>query len=250
MVKRIRGLALVAVLGGIPLHSAAQDGGGFSSNGHVREYNRRAGAEADRWKEAVRRGEAALCDRAGDSRSMCYRDIAIRQKNPRICDLLRPSSGGPQGEEAGHCLRGYGIDLPDPSVCALIEDNDIHLRCMLETKSMEETAESCDAFQNDELHHNCMANLAIRNRDMTLCHRLRVRRMTAQRRIAEDPTDNCIVSIARELKDPRLCRSAESRLLQGHCVRNIAWELKDPSLCGRIDTAEIRTRCTEMFSRR
>ena len=203
------------------------------------------------WDKALQEDAPAVCDQAGDLRDMCIRELAIKRKDVRLCSRITARSGDSAKEQdkADHCIRGYAVDVPDPAVCGMIVDHDIRLRCINESNKAD-SPQLCDSFEDDELQSSCMMNLAIDTADLMLCERIRDRYVLPERRFIDDPADNCISSIAVNQRNPELCFTARSSLLQAHCIRNIAWELKKPELCESIVSSDVRRQCRRMFGRR
>ena len=94
-------------------------------------------------------------------RNACFSGFARKKQDVDICGYCQDIS-------RAICYDGLAEDLKDPSVCALIDREDIKTRC--EDRFVEDQGD-CDKIKNVETRNRCYRELAVETGDPQVCEK-------------------------------------------------------------------------------
>jgi len=89
----------------------------------------------------------------------------------------------------------------------------------------------CDKIQNNNFHDNCLENIAVNTKDISLCDKM------------FGIKEFCISNVARKLNSPVFCEDIVDDYRKDNCFRGVAVDYKDAYLCSKIASEKTRDGC-------
>lgn len=129
------------------------------------------------------------------NKGKCLKDIAIKDKNPLICDKIGNIF---EKEIKGQCYYDMAIVLNDISYCDKVKlPSDIY--CYADLRAISGESDQCFNLPIDQ-KNECLGNAAVAKKDPSICSKT-----TSPDPKNYDSQFFCIIKVSQELKDSSVC---------------------------------------------